>query len=165
MHPGEKDGNTLDAIIPFMTMLQIFFYLAWAKVAEELLNPLGTDDDDLETNFIIDRNILMGMKLAEEYYNQFPEQLPDILDPKHPPMYSEDIRHPTHPYKGSAANINFKPEGRKPSMVPHRYSVSKGSLKKKEAQHILHDHLSWPKKLERSLSFPMAFGARKQDPP
>jgi bestrophin, other len=43
-----------------MTILQIFFFLGWTKVAEQLLNPLGKDDDDLETNWIIDRNITVN---------------------------------------------------------------------------------------------------------
>jgi predicted membrane chloride channel (bestrophin family) len=43
--------------ITLMTCLQVFFYLAWIKVAEELLNPLGEDDDDLECNYIIDHNM------------------------------------------------------------------------------------------------------------
>lgn len=44
-----------------MTMLQVFFYLAWVKVAEELLNPLGEDDDDLECNFVIDYNTSVSL--------------------------------------------------------------------------------------------------------
>lgn len=39
-----------------MTMLQVFFYLAWIKVAEELLNPLGDNDEDFECNYVIDYN-------------------------------------------------------------------------------------------------------------
>lgn len=44
-----------------MTMLQVFFYLAWTKVAEQMLNPLGVDDDDFEPNYIIDHNFMVSI--------------------------------------------------------------------------------------------------------
>lgn len=32
------------------------FYL-WSQVAEQLINPFGEDDDDFETNWLVDRNL------------------------------------------------------------------------------------------------------------
>lgn len=45
--------------IPINTMFQFVVFWGWMKVSEALLNPLGEDDDDLECNFIIDKNLIV----------------------------------------------------------------------------------------------------------
>jgi len=50
------DDSILDFYVPFFTILQFIFYFGWLKVAETLINPFGEDDDDIDVNYIIDRN-------------------------------------------------------------------------------------------------------------
>ena len=50
------DDSALDFYIPFITIMQFIFYFGWLKVAEILINPFGDDDDDFDSNYIIDRN-------------------------------------------------------------------------------------------------------------
>lgn len=65
---GYKD-HSLDLCVPIFTLLQFFFYAGWLKVAEQLINPFGEDDDDFETNFLIDRNFQVSMLAVDEMYD------------------------------------------------------------------------------------------------
>ncbi|KAK3787177.1 hypothetical protein RRG08_009388 [Elysia crispata] len=54
---GQKyDGYEHDWFIPGFTVLQFLFYMGWLKVAEQMINPFGEDDDDYDINWLIDRH-------------------------------------------------------------------------------------------------------------
>uniref|UniRef100_A0A3P8ZYA5 Bestrophin homolog n=1 Tax=Esox lucius TaxID=8010 RepID=A0A3P8ZYA5_ESOLU len=65
-------GHDLDLYIPIFTLLQFFFYAGWLKVAEQLINPFGEDDDDFESNWLIDRNFQVSMMAVDEMYGDLP---------------------------------------------------------------------------------------------
>ncbi|TRY83044.1 hypothetical protein DNTS_004458 [Danionella cerebrum] len=65
-------GHDLDLYVPVFTLLQFFFYAGWLKVAEQLINPFGEDDDDFETNWLIDRNFQVSMMAVDEMYGDLP---------------------------------------------------------------------------------------------
>ncbi|XP_069460221.1 bestrophin-2a [Ambystoma mexicanum] len=65
-------GHELDLYIPIFTLLQFFFYTGWLKVAEQIINPFGEDDDDFESNLLIDRNFQVSMMAVDEMYADLP---------------------------------------------------------------------------------------------
>ncbi|XP_004429462.1 PREDICTED: bestrophin-3 isoform X1 [Ceratotherium simum simum] len=71
-------GHDLDLYIPVFTLLQFFFYAGWLKVAEQLINPFGEDDDDFETNWCIDRNLQVSLLAVDEMHMSLPKMKRDI---------------------------------------------------------------------------------------
>ncbi|XP_053112557.1 bestrophin-3 isoform X2 [Hemicordylus capensis] len=71
-------GHDLDLYIPVFTLLQFFFYAGWLKVAEQLINPFGEDDDDFETNWCIDRNLQVSLLAVDEMHMNLPKMKKDI---------------------------------------------------------------------------------------
>ncbi|KAI1717222.1 bestrophin, RFP-TM, chloride channel domain-containing protein [Ditylenchus destructor] len=105
LHSEEGRDVAAELVIPFMTILQVFFYLAWAKVTEEMLNPLGESDSHFESNYIIDRNLSLAMQMADRHAGKFPEQCPDSV--LHPTSLNEMIlkAHLKNKYPGSASDV------------------------------------------------------------
>ena len=75
------EHNEVDWYVPFFTVLQFLFYVGWIKVqihkvvlqgqvAEDLMKPFGTDDDDFELNYILDRNIRTSFAIVNSVYEQ-----------------------------------------------------------------------------------------------
>ncbi|KAJ4923287.1 hypothetical protein JOQ06_026103 [Pogonophryne albipinna] len=71
-------GHDLDIYVPVFTLLQFFFYSGWLKVAEQLINPFGEDDDDFEANWIIDRNLQVSLLAVDEMHMNLPHMTKDI---------------------------------------------------------------------------------------
>uniref|UniRef100_A0A8B9PSH6 Bestrophin homolog n=1 Tax=Apteryx owenii TaxID=8824 RepID=A0A8B9PSH6_APTOW len=70
LEPGQE--GDLDMYVPLSTLLQFFFYAGWLKVAEQIINPFGEDDDDFETNKLIDRNLQVSLLSVDDMYQNLP---------------------------------------------------------------------------------------------
>uniref|UniRef100_A0A7N8Y342 Bestrophin homolog n=1 Tax=Mastacembelus armatus TaxID=205130 RepID=A0A7N8Y342_9TELE len=71
-------GHDLDLYIPVFTLLQFFFYAGWLKVAEQLINPFGEDDDDFEVNWVIDRSLQVSLLAVDEMHMNLPTMTKDM---------------------------------------------------------------------------------------
>ncbi|ESO07552.1 hypothetical protein HELRODRAFT_76057, partial [Helobdella robusta] len=104
-------GHNVDLYVPFFTLLQFFFYMGWLKVAEQLINPFGEDDDDFEMNWIIDRNMQISLLTVDDLCGQFPPLEKDVYFGESPPDYlpytRSSAKNISLPHMGSTAEIRF----------------------------------------------------------
>jgi len=55
-----------DFHFPFFTCVEFLCYMGWIKVAANLLNPFGDDDEDFKINYLIDRNLQVSYIIVDE---------------------------------------------------------------------------------------------------
>ncbi|CAK6961485.1 bestrophin-2 [Scomber scombrus] len=106
-------GHDLDFYLPVFTLLQFFFYVGWLKVAEQLINPFGEDDDDFETNWLVDRNLQVSLLSVDEMYDSLPLVEKDMYwnesEPR-PPYTAASAEHCKPSFMGSALDISVPKE-------------------------------------------------------
>ncbi|XP_060242238.1 bestrophin-1 [Meriones unguiculatus] len=106
-------GHEMDLVVPFFTILQFIFYMGWLKVAEQLINPFGEDDDDYEANWLIDRHLQVSLLSVDEMHQDLPPLERDIYwnepDPQ-PPYTVASAQSRRASFMGSTFNINMQEE-------------------------------------------------------
>ncbi|CAL9696961.1 unnamed protein product [Knipowitschia caucasica] len=106
-------GHDIDFYLPIFTLLQFFFYVGWLKVAEQLINPFGEDDDDFETNWVVDRNLQVSLLSVDEMYDSLPLVEKDMYWNKsepEPPYTAASAEHRKPSFMGSAVDISIPKE-------------------------------------------------------
>ena len=58
---------------------EFLFYLGWLQVAKIMLNPFGEDEDDIEVNHIIDRNLATSFLIVNGDRRDFPSRPVDTF--------------------------------------------------------------------------------------
>ncbi|XP_030222079.1 bestrophin-2 [Gadus morhua] len=106
-------GHDQDFYLPVFTLLQFFFYVGWLKVAEQLINPFGEDDDDFETNWLVDRNLQVSLLSVDEMYDSLPvverDKYWNESEPQ-PPYTAASAEHRKPSFMGSALDISMPKE-------------------------------------------------------
>ncbi|XP_045119150.1 bestrophin-4-like isoform X5 [Portunus trituberculatus] len=110
----------VDLFIPFFTILQFFFYMGLLKVAEQLINPFGDDDEDFELNWIIDRHMKVSYLIVDTLLLRTPPLVKDIFYDDESPVlpYTEaSAEFKKRTYRGSVANM-IVPEEKQNLILP-----------------------------------------------
>ncbi|GFO38843.1 Bestrophin homolog, partial [Plakobranchus ocellatus] len=73
------EGYEHDCYIPGFTILQFLFYMGWLKVAEQMINPFGEDDDDYDINWLLDRHTAVAFALVDQCSGNHPPLMRDAF--------------------------------------------------------------------------------------
>jgi len=120
--PSGRMSLDIDLYIPIFTVLQFFFYMGLLKVAEQLINPFGDDDEDFELNWLIDRHVKASFLGCDVLMN--PERIPPLVKDYYwdkqdcPIPYTEASMHfKKKTYRGSADDMKV-PEDKCHMVLP-----------------------------------------------
>ncbi|CEF68815.1 Bestrophin/UPF0187 family-containing protein [Strongyloides ratti] len=75
----DKKNKSLNLYVPIFTVLQFIIYMGWLKLAEELVNPLGNDDDDIDVDFVLNRNLSAGLGIVDKDLEFTPSIIGDVM--------------------------------------------------------------------------------------
>ncbi|CAB05483.1 Bestrophin homolog 12 [Caenorhabditis elegans] len=76
---------------PLLTTLQFIFLVGCMKVAEILLNPMGQDDENFECNYVMDKNLFVGLTIVSSEHTECPE-LEEVIGDDYVPWYPDDCK-------------------------------------------------------------------------
>jgi len=120
--PSGRISLDIDLYIPIYTVLQFFFYMGLLKVAEQLINPFGDDDEDFELNWLIDRHVKASFLGCDVLMN--PDRIPPLVKDYYwdkqdcPIPYTEaSIQFKKKTYRGSADDMKV-PEDKCHMVLP-----------------------------------------------
>ncbi|XP_077989600.1 bestrophin-3-like [Glandiceps talaboti] len=111
---AKYEKNSADLYIPVFTLLQFLFYFGWLKVAEDIMDPFGEDDDDFEMNLIVDRNLQLSYLAVDDLFSASFPLIKDLHygDPDPEIPYTKaSINSKVNPWPGSAERMKISKKG------------------------------------------------------
>ncbi|XP_015516334.2 bestrophin-4 isoform X1 [Neodiprion lecontei] len=110
----------VDIYLPLFTILQFFFFMGLLKVAEQLINPFGDDDEDFELNWLIDRHTKVSYLGVDTLMMRCPPLVKDIYFDTEDltlPYTEASVPYKKKTYRGSVANMTV-PEEKQTMFLP-----------------------------------------------
>ncbi|XP_072153147.1 bestrophin-4 isoform X2 [Bemisia tabaci] len=98
----------VDIYIPLFTILQFLFFMGLLKVAEQLINPFGDDEEDFELNWLIDRHTKVSYLGVDILMQQRPPIVKDkYFDAENIvlPYTEASVPYKIKTYRGSVAHM------------------------------------------------------------
>ncbi|XP_049847384.1 uncharacterized protein LOC126299489 isoform X1 [Schistocerca gregaria] len=127
----------IDIYIPVFTILQFFFFMGLLKVAEQLINPFGDDDEDFELNWLIDRHTKVSYLGVDTLMAKSPPLVKDMYFDQVDlilPYTEASVAYKKKTYRGSVHNMQV-PEEKHMMFLPEiieededRASITRASL-------------------------------------
>ncbi|CAG7732336.1 unnamed protein product [Allacma fusca] len=120
-----QEGAEFNVIVPIFLFVEFFFYFGWLNVAETLVNPFGSDDDDFEVNYLIDRHLKVSYAMVDDITSLMPEMAQDVYWNEKGGVelpYARDqmkLKNRTETFQGSAASEVVKGKGGSFVVRPH----------------------------------------------
>ncbi|XP_071801713.1 bestrophin-2a-like isoform X2 [Asterias amurensis] len=160
LDPEKKiEGHTIDLFFPGFTLLEFVFYVGWLKVAENLMNPFGEDDDDFDMNFIVDRNLQISFLAVDDLYEislpivrdrHFESSLPDI------PYTNAAVKNKGKPWQGSASKVRLSRRDMAFTSMPNKVFTEEDEVMtcKLHTNSIKKNHIDTPSS-EEQMSSPL----------
>ncbi|KAH3878105.1 bestrophin-2-like [Dreissena polymorpha] len=148
----DNDKGNIDLYVPVFTLLQFLFYMGWLKVAEQLINPFGEDDDDFDMNWLMDRHVGAMWCLVDYCHQVVPALVKDmhfneIVTEELP--YTEASMASRRPnFMGSTYNME-RPSLDHQRIVPNpelydmNHNGSFAGLRQRSRSHVTHGDSNW----------------------
>ncbi|XP_077863050.1 LOW QUALITY PROTEIN: bestrophin-3-like [Saccoglossus kowalevskii] len=110
----QSKGRNADLYIPVFTLLQFLFYFGWLKVAEDIMDPFGEDDDDFEMNLMVDRNLQLSYLAVDDLFHSYFPLVKDLHygDPDPEIPYTKaSLKSKVNSWPGSAERMKISKTG------------------------------------------------------
>lgn len=110
----------IDIYLPVFTILQFFFFMGLLKVAEQLINPFGDDDEDFELNWLIDRHTKVSYLGVDLLMTSAPPLVKDMYFDQVDltlPYTEAAVAYKKKTYRGSVHNMTV-PEDKHTMFLP-----------------------------------------------
>ena len=102
---GPYANHSPNMYVPFFTIFEFLTFVGWIKVADQLLNPFGEDDEDFQINYLIDRNLQVSYLIVDEAMHEL-EMLNDpFLDKANDNIPPAILPYPNDEDSGCMDNI------------------------------------------------------------